>query len=197
MDKQAIGMPVRRVSGVWVPSRPEPKWREQNGLIFFSVTSTNRSGPDWFDHFEKRGVRIDDTFEAFLRSASFQPTSGRTTEVGVIRSSLLQKHNRTTAAVRGKANCHGLNKLDIEAVCLIYDHFTNPNREMKAMNLYWIMVMHAPVKVGTIPFLFSIFRTRGDHGWLHANEDTSRPWGPADGFAFGVSQKQEYPAFCF
>lgn len=41
-------------------SEPTRSWREEDGVIYFSVTSDGTTGEDWITRLESKGFRVDD-----------------------------------------------------------------------------------------------------------------------------------------
>ncbi len=122
-----------------------------------------------------------------LRSNDFQPTTGITTEIAVLKGLLFEDSDRTTQNIRAEAGNRQLSKPNAEVACLIREQFSN--KELEAMGLYWIVVMHEPINDsgGDLRLLAS---RRSDGGqWLDACYGK-----PGDGFyrergfAFVLSQ---------
>ncbi|MEK7478188.1 MAG: hypothetical protein AAB645_02365, partial [Patescibacteria group bacterium] len=67
------------LSGKLVVSEPTCTWREQDGVIYFSVTSDGTTGEDWIKRLEGNGFRVGDYAKQVLRSPDFKPTNGVTT----------------------------------------------------------------------------------------------------------------------
>jgi len=173
-------------------SSPLRSWREEDGTIYFSVTSDGTTGEDWIKRLEDNGFRIGDYAKQVLRSPDFKPTSGVTTEVAVLKGMLFEDSNRITKKIRAEADKRKLSKPNAELACLIREKFTD--KEIEEMGLIWIVAMHEPINdSGGDPGLLSA--NRGDDGrWLDAFDD--RPvngWGRDSGFAFAVSQVSSQP----
>ena len=174
-------------SGEWILTNPTRRWREQDGVIYFSVTSNGMTGPQWIEHFEKKGIQLSKWAKDVLLSPDFKPTNGVTTEVAILKGMLFEDNDRITSKIRTEADKRKLIKPEAELGCLIRDTFTD--KEIEAMGLVWIVAFHKPIKdsVG-VPRLLSADRD-GDGPWLSACYD--RPgsrWGRGGGFAFAVSQ---------
>src|SRR3989344_110555 len=69
-------------------SEPTRNWREQDGVIYFSVTSDGTTGPQWIERLEGKGFRLSDYAKSVLRSPDFKPTSGVTTEIAILKGML-------------------------------------------------------------------------------------------------------------
>ncbi len=177
----------RLLRGELTVSAPARQWREENGVIYFSVTSDGTTGKDWITWFENNGIRVSEYARQVLCSRDFKPTSGVTTEVGVLKGELFTDKDRTTDKIRLKAVQSKMILPEAELACLIRRKFTD--KDLEAMGLYWIVVMHEPINDSDgDPDLLSAFR--GDDGrWLDAFYDYADfRWHRGNGFAFAVSQ---------
>lgn len=164
-------------------------WREEDGVIYFSVTSDGTTGPQWIDRFEDKGFRLNDYAKSVFRSPDFKPTSGVTTEVAILKGLLFEDNDRITKKIRAAADQRQLSKPNAELACLIREKFTD--KEIEAMGLWYIVAMHEPINdSGGGPDLLGA--SRSDVGrWLRAYYDgPDSGWGRGSGFAFVVSQKQ-------
>ncbi|MDQ5949474.1 MAG: hypothetical protein QG589_600 [Patescibacteria group bacterium] len=168
-------------------SEPTRSWREEDGVIYFSVTSDGTTGEDWIKRLEGNGFRVGDYAKQVLRSPDFKPTNGVTTEVAVLKGMLFEDNNRITKNIRAKAAHRSFTKPNAELACLIREKFTD--KEIEAMGLIWIVAMHEPINDSDgDPSLLDADR-RGDGRWLSAYR--GRPdgrWSRGSGFAFSVSQ---------
>jgi hypothetical protein len=176
---------IERLASVEPIPEPTP-WREQDGVIYFSVTSDGANGVAWIERLKNKGFRIGDNADRILRSGAFRPTSCITTAVAVLKGDMFSDNDRTTRNIRAKAGTRKLQKPNLEVACLIREKFTD--EEIKAMGLTWIITMHEPVGVdGNLHLLGS--RTLGGASWLHTYYDSpDLGWGRDGGFAFAVSQ---------
>lgn len=168
-------------------SSPSRSWREEDGVIYFSVTSDGTEGVDWIKCLEGNGFRIGDYAKQVLRSPDFKPTSGVTTEVAVLNGTLFEDNDRITKKIRAEADKRKLDKPNAELACLIRLKFTD--KEIEAMGLWYIVAMHEPINDSDgVPDL--LYASRGGGGrWLSACSDgPDDGWGRDDGFAFAVSQ---------
>ncbi|MBI2475295.1 hypothetical protein HYV69_02600 [Candidatus Uhrbacteria bacterium] len=166
-------------------SEPIRSWREEDGVLYFSVTSDGTTGEDWITRLESKGFRVGDYAKQVLRSPDFKPTSGVTTEVAVLKGMLFEGNDRITKKIRAEADKRKLSKPNAELACLIREKFTD--KEIEAMGLWWIVAMHEPINDSDgAPDLLSADRY-GDGRWLSACD--GRPadrWNRAHGFAFAV-----------
>ncbi len=170
------------LSGEITVTEPSRSWREQNGVIYFSVTSNGMTGEQWIERLEGKGYHVHNRAESLLRSPDFKPTSGVTTVVAVLKGMFFK------TKIRAEADERKLTKPNAEIACLIREKFTN--KELEAMGLGWIVVMHEPIR-----------DFAGDPRLLNANRyDSDCPlnacyahvvdsgWGRKYGLAFAVSQ---------
>lgn len=173
--------------GDLVVSRPTSRWREQDGVIYFSVESDGTTGEDWITRLESKGFRVGDYAKQVLRSPDFKPTNGVTTEVAVLKGTLFEDNDRITKKIRAEADKRKLSKPNAELACLIREKFTD--KEIEAMGLWYIVAMHEPINdSGGGPVL--LLAARGGEGrWLYAyNGRAGSRWIRGGGFAFAVSQ---------
>ena len=183
---------IRRVnSGEWmvvlVPEQAQHCWHEQDEVIYFSVTSDGTTGSQWIERLESKSFRIGDYAKSVLLSPDFKPTCEVTTEIAILKGMLFTDNDRVTKKIRAEADKRKLTKPNAEIACLIREKFSD--EEIEAMDLWWIVAMHEPIKdsVGD-PDLLSTSRY-DDGRWLHAYY--GKPdyrWGRNNGFAFAVSQ---------
>lgn len=179
--------PERFLRGELTVSEPTRSWREQDGVIYFSVTSKGTTGTQWIERLEKKGFQVGDYAKSMLRSEDFKPTSGVTTEVAVLKGMLFEDNDRITKKIRAEADKRNLKKPNAEVACLIREKFSD--RELEAMGFWWIVVMHEPIKdPHGAPRLLNAHRLGGGR-WFGADCDgPDGGWHRDDGFAFAVSQ---------
>lgn len=168
-------------------SEPTRSWRKEDGVIYFSVISDGTTGEDWVTRLESKGFRVGDYAKQVLRSPSFVPTKGVTTEVAVLNGMLFEDNDRITKKIRAEADKRKLEKPNAEVACLIREKFTD--EEIKAMGLWWIVAMHEPINDSDgNPHLLHAYRN-DDGRWLSAYDGgPDDGWGRGGGFAFAVSQ---------
>jgi hypothetical protein len=171
--------------------RKEPtwvrRWREKDGVIYFSVTSDGTTGEQWIARLESKGFRLSDYAKSVLRSSDFKPTKGITTEVAILKGELFSDSDRVTKNIRDEAVRRKLQKPNAEVACLIREMFTD--KEIEAMGLWWIAVFHEPINGSDGgPRLLSAGRG-GDGRWLAPSSgELADGWSRGRGFAFAVSQ---------
>jgi hypothetical protein len=166
---------------------PERRWREENGVIYLSVTSDGTTGPEWIARLKKKGFRVSDYAKSVLCSKDFKPTSGVTTEIAILKGMLFEDSNRVTKKIHTEAESRKLTKPNAEIACLIRENFSD--EEIEAMGIYWIVAMHEPIKdSGGGLRLLSVGRD-DDGSWLDTGYGyPGSEWVRGDGFAFVASQ---------
>jgi hypothetical protein len=173
----------RFLRGELVVSEPKCKWREENGVIRLSVTSDGTTGPQWIERLESLGLRASDSAKQVLNSKDFVPTSGITSEIVILKGMLWNDQDRVTSTIRTEGGKRGLVKSNAEVACLIRANVTD--KEIEAMGLWWIVVMHEPIKdSGGGPDLLGVRRDGGGR-WLSAYwVEPGDGWVREGGFAF-------------
>src|SRR3989338_9939901 len=124
-------------------SEPTRSWREEDGVIYFSVESDGTTGEDWIKRLEGNCFRVGGYAKQPLRTPSFKPTSGMTTEVAVLKGMLFEDQSRITKKIRAEADKRKLGKPNAELACLISEKFTD--KEIESMGLWNIVAMHEPI----------------------------------------------------
>lgn len=169
---------------------PEPtrSWRDEGGVIYFSVESDGTTGEDWIKRLEGNGFRVEDYPKQVLCSPSFKPTAGISTEVAVLKGRIFKDKHRITKKIRAEAEKRGFSKPNAELACLIREKFTD--KEIAAMDLWWIVAMHEPVSVSDgNPGLLGVGRSANCPSFTGYDGTSDCSWFPHIGFAFAVSQK--------
>ena len=162
-------------------------WREEDGVIYFSVESDGTTGENWIIRLESKGFRVGDYAKQVLRSPSFKPTEGIVTEVAVLKSMLFEDQSRITSKIRAEADKRKLGKPEPELACLIREKFTD--KEIEAMGLWYIVAMHEPINDSDgDPHLLSARRSGGGRGLGAPHDGPGVRWHRDNGFAFAVSQ---------
>jgi len=181
--------PVRFLRGEITVSELPRAWREQDGVIYFSVVSDGTEGEDWIERMEDKNYCLSDYAKSVLRSPDFRPTNGVTTQVAVLKSMLFSDNDRVTKKIRAEADRRKLKKPNAEMACLIREKFTD--EELKAMSLWGIVAMHEPIKdADGDPYLLDArrlppSRLSGGRQWLCAYYDgPGHAWDRWVGFAF-------------
>ncbi|MBI2024740.1 MAG: hypothetical protein HYT03_01430 [Candidatus Harrisonbacteria bacterium] len=99
--------------------KPASNWQEQDGVIYFSVTSDGTTGLQWIKRLEGNGFHLGNYAKKVLRSSDFKPTNGMTTEVVVLKGMLFEDNDRITKKIRAEADKRKLSKPNAELACLI------------------------------------------------------------------------------
>jgi len=191
MRQLGVDDPIEAVrlvnSGECVVSRPACRFRDRDGVIYFTVTSDGTTGEEWIARLEKNNFQVGNYAKSLLRSADFKPTGGVTTEIAVLKGMLFNDSDRITKKIRAAADSRQLTKPNAEVACLIREMF--PDKELEAMGLVYIVTMHEPIKnSGGGLGLLGVDRG-GDGRWLYTYYDNpSYRWDQTVGFAFVVSQ---------
>jgi hypothetical protein len=120
-------------------SEPTRSWREEDGVIYFSVTSDGTTGEEWINRLEGNDFRMINYPKSVLRSPDFKPTTGVTTKIGVLKGMLFSDDDRITKKIRAEADRRTFTKPNAEVACLVRTKFTDP--EIEAMGLFGIVVM--------------------------------------------------------
>jgi hypothetical protein len=177
----------RFLRGELMVSESTRSWREEDGVIYFSVTSDGTTGKDWIKRLEGNGFRVGDYAKQVLCSPDFKPTSGVTTEVAVLKGMLFEDNDRVTKNIRAESDKRKFEKPNAELACLIREKFTD--KEIEAMGLCWIVAMHEPIKGSDgDPSLLCADRHGGGR-WLDASRAyPDNRWDRGHGFAFAASQ---------
>ncbi|MFA4942838.1 MAG: hypothetical protein WC564_04340 [Patescibacteria group bacterium] len=179
---------VRRLNaGEVYISLIKPKWTEKDGIIRFSVTSDGTTGEEWIARLEGKGFRVGDYAKSVLRSQDFQPTSNVNYEVVVLKGDFPIDGSRTSVNIRKKAKRLKFIVPNAEIACLIREKFFD--RELETMGLFWIVVMHEPIKNSAHDFVLLGAGRGGDGRSLSShNADFGIEWGRLNGLAFVFSQ---------
>jgi len=168
-------------------SEPTRSWREEDGVIYFSVTSDGTTGEDWIKRLEGNGFRVGDYAKQVLRTPAFKPTSGVTTEVAVLKGVLFEDNDRVTLKIRAEADKRKLVVPNAELACLIREKFTD--KEIEAMGLWYIVTIHEPINDSDgDPNLLCAGRYDGGRWLIACNGRPGSRWNRDYGFAFTVSQ---------
>lgn len=178
---------LRFLRGEIVVLKPTRAWREQDGVIYIEVTSDGTTGEAWIPRLEEKGNRVSDYAKSVLRSPDFHPTKGVTYRVAVLKGLLFTEQDRITKLIRAEAANRKFVTPNAEVACLIREKFTD--KELEAMGLVWVVVMHEPIKDSDGgPFLLDVGRY--DSGrWLSTYYGCPGvSWRRNDGFAFLASQ---------
>ncbi|MDO9231110.1 MAG: hypothetical protein Q7U36_01350 [bacterium] len=164
-------------------------WREQDGVIYFSLPPTDgTTGPQWIKRLEKKGFRLSKWAKDVLSSPDFKPTNGIISNIAVLKGMLWNyDSDRTTKNIRAEADRRNLIKPNAEVACLIREMFSD--KELEAMGLLWIVAMHDPIKDSCGgPDLLRAGRDGGGRWLGTAYGGPDDEWSRHGGFAFVASQ---------
>jgi hypothetical protein len=162
-------------------------WWEENDTIYFSVTSSGTTGPDWVDRLKRKGFEVTDHAKNMLCSKDFCPTSGVEAKIAVLKGMLFADGHRITSEIRAEAAKRKLVKPNVEVACLIRELLMHG--ELESMGLWGIVTMHEPIEdaSGDMDLLRAVQmgarRLLGSCGG--GNEEG---WRLDNGFAFEVSK---------
>ena len=173
----------RFLRGELVVSEPDRTWREEDGVIYFSVTSDGTTGEAWITRIESKGFCLSEYAKSVLRSPDFVPTNGIATEVAMLKGSLFTDADRITENIRAGATKREFTTPNAEVACLVREKFTD--KEIAEMGLWYITTMHESINdSGNNPGLLTAGRS-DDGSWLDAYDDRPDGWWYRDsGFAF-------------
>jgi len=166
---------------------PVCKWREENGVIRFSLTSDGITGEQWITRLESQGIRVSDYAKSILRSKSFKPGKPTVYEIAVLKGGLFSDEERITKNIRAEGKKRKHLTPNAEVACLIREAFSD--EDLKAMGLDWLATMHKPIKdfIGN-PALLNAVRGGVDFCLLADYGCPVNEWRRGGGFAFVVSQ---------
>lgn len=178
---------VRRINfGEWVVYKRS--WTERDGMIDLGTfISDGTTGPGWIKRLKKKGRRVSEFDKGVFNSKDFNPTSGVSYHVVVLRGILWNDSDRITNNIRAEAERRNFQKHGPEVACLVREKFTD--EEIKEMGLVWIVDMHEPIlDYEGYPMLLYSYRGKGGR-WLHvACDGPDRKWDADCGFSFVVPQ---------
>lgn len=167
-------------------SEPIRSWREEDGVIYFSVTSNGTEGEDWIKRLESKGFRVGDYAKQMLRTPSFKPTNGVKTEVAVLKGILFEGNDGSTSRIQAEADKRKLLNPNVELACLIREKLMD--EEIEAMDLWHIVAMHENINdSGGARRLLSASRGGGGNCLNAYNDNPDLGWLCFYGFAFVVS----------
>ncbi|HSE35365.1 MAG TPA: hypothetical protein VLB83_04555 [Candidatus Paceibacterota bacterium] len=180
-------------------SRPQQRWREEDGVIYFSVGPTDvTTGEGWITRLTGKGIPVGDSARELLRSSAFKPTSGVVTNVAVVNDSadvsdikrifsedsVHARRRMTREFARNFRTSDGRRLLvpNIELACLILERLAE--KEFGLMCPWQIAVTHEPFKNLRL-LADSIGGGRLD---AYTDDALSNWWHGNVGFAFEVAE---------
>lgn len=150
-----------------------------------TVTSDGRTGADFVRTMTEKRYNLSDWAKDVLAKEAFDAsvTSGVTYTPEVILGSEFSDSERTTENIRAEAARRNYVTPPAELAPLLREAFTD--EELRAMGLYWLVVMHEPIvdSVGS-PDLLGLGRDGGGRRLNADWGDPSRRWLRVDGFVF-------------
>jgi len=163
------------------------RWREEEEVIYFEVTSDGTTGEQWIKRLEEKGFRVSDYAKSLLLSSDFKPTSGVTYKVAVLPGTLFADSDRITKKICIEAEPRRLAKPNPEVACLTRDKFSD--EDLEEMGFWYIVTFHDPIKDSDgDPRLLAVDRV-GSGRWLGAGYGNPNfGWLSSTGFALVVSQ---------
>jgi len=178
----------RFLRGELTVSEPTRNWREQDGVIYFSVTSNGKTGEEWIRHLEGKKFNVTSYAKSVLRHPDFKPTKASTVhEIAVLKGMLFADNDRITSKIRTEAERRKLAKPNAEIACLIRDKFTD--KEIEEMGLWAIAAMHDPIEDSGGGLALLSANRDGDGCYLVAfSVNPDNRWLRGYGFAFSVEQ---------
>lgn len=122
-------------------------WREEDGIIYFSVTSDGATSEEWIERLESKGDFLGNFIKDVIYSKEFKKSSGIRKEIVVLKRMDWKKLNLVNLSsrdngfveenVKAFAARYNLEKIDIETACLIKEKFSD--QDLKDMGLYYIV----------------------------------------------------------
>lgn len=180
--------PGRFLRGEITVSKPPRAWYEQDGIIYFSVTSDGATGENWIKRLESKNFCISDYAKSVLRSSNFKPTDGVTYEIAVLKGMLFSDNDRVMEKIRAEADKRKLTKPNVEVACLMREKLTD--EEIEAMGLWWIAAMHESINDSDgDPRLLSVRRGAGGKLLGASSNYSGGRWSHECGFAFVVPRE--------
>ncbi len=124
-----------------------PKWIEENGIIYFTVTSSQMTSKEWFEHLGKKCLLTESAVYVLL-SEELIPTSGKEYKVAILRGN--PEHS---AKGFRSFNQNVIKKIDnLEVFYLISDYLTN--EDLNELGLLGLVVMYTqPLGSPGLPIL--------------------------------------------
>jgi hypothetical protein len=168
-------------------SEPTRNWREQDGVIYFSVISDGTTGEDWIERLKSKGC-VGDYAQSVLRSPDFKPTKDVVYHVAILKGGSLGNDDRKTFIIRKAGEERGFTTPNAEVACLIRKKFSDG--DIKAMGLVLIVIMHKPIKDSNGgPNLLYALRSDDGRGLDADCDRPDRGWSRECGFAFVLTQE--------
>lgn len=119
------------------------RYHDNTYVIRMTLRSLGKSGKDWVDWFEEKGIFLNEDATSILLSRYFKP-SKKEIKVSILRGSMFNAWERNWVSVTKLAQKHGYKLATPEVICLLREHCTN--EEFKKLDLAYIHGMHSPIK---------------------------------------------------
>lgn len=162
-------------------------WTEKGSIIHVTFISNGWSGPEWKEHFKKKGVQLSPNALEILDSTEFKASkAGTVRQVALLKGELFNESDRITSKIRAKAAELKLKTLDMEVICLIRDTFSNA--EINKMGFLWIVGMHDSVEIDGALYLLTAVAYGVVPGLEALYDRPDFRWSREGGFAFAVQQ---------
>ena len=154
----------------------------------FEVTSNGLSGESWIAHLKTARYSVGDYTMQILRDKKFVATNGVTYRFAIIKGEEFEDGERVTENIRAEATRRGYLTPSAEHAPLLRELISD--EEIEAMGLYWLVVMHEPIKdADDRPYLLGLYRG-GDGRWLSASwGGPGYRWDHGHGFVFLAPQE--------
>ncbi|MFA5871740.1 MAG: hypothetical protein WC858_03365 [Parcubacteria group bacterium] len=147
MNQVGVNNPTQGVelfnSGAWQACKVLPRWKEREGIFYFSVASDRTSGRQWIKRLEKNGLKIYEKAKEILCSPGFKATGGIEYGIAVIKPSLIREYGCTIKDLLVEMNHRFLKRPGVEIACLIREYLSD--KEIGEMGLDSIVTLHEPV----------------------------------------------------
>jgi hypothetical protein len=162
-------------------------WREEEDVIYFSVTSDGTGGRDWIHRLEEKGCRIRSKAKKALCSSHFVPTKNVKYELAILRATIFEDESRLTSTIRTEADLRTFRTPALELACLVCDACSVT--ALNEMGLRWILVMHEPILIPSEGSLLFGARLENDVCLLdHCSGSSDEPSSNVGGFGFLASE---------
>ena len=175
---------LRFLRGELMVSTPKLKWREHDGVIYLTTSSSGISREEWVNEFELNGIRLTGDSRDFILG-QVKKTSGVVSEIAILRGMLFDNNDRTTQKIDAEAKNRRLINATLEESCLLFNHLTV--EEMTTLGLKGLTIFTNDV----FDHQCSISKSCDPiNGWgINSKYGKSREkWGRKEGFAYVLSR---------
>jgi len=188
---------LRFLRGETLIAETVKKWRENNDIIYFSVTSDGTTGKEWVKRLTDQRVIVHSKTVNLLNSKKFKPTSGVTTKIAILKGKKWTDEDRFNLKVCTQAIIRNFTLPNLEIACLIRD--TLSYQDIAVMGLLQIIVVDNPSTLSAnnifdlvhyqklnVCRLYHVSGSIAEFDVLTVSQDYK--WDQSSGFAFIVSQ---------